>query len=175
MTQAIQWQNLDEDEKKRLWMGAMDGGAAYASEAQMEALVATFNPFDVQFSGPEGWVVPDSLQLAWMGPGFDGYPAVPGIETGSLRALVLRCTLGPQQPAVVVPDPALHGLQSAAPALRLMLRPAWHDGFNCHHSAYQALAGLQLRRLALRWQHTALPQGNQLSIWRQVGAPPARP
>lgn len=43
MTQAIQWQNLDEDEKKRLWMGAMDGGAAYASEAQMEALVATFN------------------------------------------------------------------------------------------------------------------------------------
>jgi anti-sigma regulatory factor (Ser/Thr protein kinase) len=32
-----------------------------------------------------------------------------------------------------------------------------------------------VRRLALRWQHTALPQGNQLSIWRQVGAPPARP
>jgi hypothetical protein len=129
---------------------------ALLAPADAAPLVATFNPFDVQFSGPEGWVVPDSLQLAWMGPGFDGYPAVPGIETGSLRALVLRCTLGPQQPAVVVPDPALHGLQSAAPALRLMLRPAWHDGFNCHHSAYQALAGLQLRRLSLQVQVTGL-------------------
>ena len=29
-------------------------------------LVATVNPFDVQFSGPEGWVAPDSLQLAWL-------------------------------------------------------------------------------------------------------------
>ncbi len=54
MTQAIQWQNLDEDEKKRLWMGAMDGGKAYASEAQMEELVATFNREMVAVAAAEG-------------------------------------------------------------------------------------------------------------------------
>ena len=73
-----------------------------------------------------------------------------GIETGGLRALVLRCSLGPQQPAVQVPSAAAHGMQAGAPVLRLMLRPFWHDGFDCHHSAYQALAGLQLRRLSLQ-------------------------
>ena len=56
MTQAIQWQNLDEDEKKRLWMGAMDGGAAYASEAQMEALVATFNERMLEVAAAAGEV-----------------------------------------------------------------------------------------------------------------------
>ena len=29
-----------------------------------------------------------------------------------------------------------------------------------------------VRRLALRWQHEALPQGNRLRIWRRVGAEP---
>ena len=123
---------------------------ALLAPADGAPLVAGFNPFEVQLSGPEGWVAPDTLQLAWLRPGFDGYPAVAGIETGALRALVLRCGLGEQQPAVVVPSAALHGLQSAAPVLRLMLRPFWHDGFDCQHSAYQALAGLQLRRLQLQ-------------------------
>jgi hypothetical protein len=129
---------------------------ALLAPADATPLVAGFNPFDVQVSGPEGWLVPDDLQLAWLRPGFDGYPAVDGVETGGLRALVLRCRLGAQQPAVVPAGIAVHGLQAAAPVLRLMLRPAWQDGFDCHHSAYQALAGLQLRRLSLQVQVAGL-------------------
>ena len=34
--------------------------------------------------------------------------------------------------------------------------------------------GVQLvRRLVLRWQHDAQPQGNRLRLWRRVGAEPA--
>ncbi len=129
---------------------------ALLAPADAAPLLASFNPFDVQVSGPEGWLVPDDVQLTWLRPGFDGYPAVDGIETGGLRALVLRCWLGAQQPAVVPAGIALHGLQVAAPVLRLMLRPVWHDGFDCHHSAYQVLAGLQLRRLSLQVQVVGL-------------------
>ncbi|GCL60933.1 hypothetical protein [Pseudaquabacterium pictum] len=129
---------------------------ALLAPADAAPLVAGFNPFEVQLSGPEGWLAPADLQLAWLRPGFDGYPAVAGIETGSLRALVLRCSLGEQQPAVQPPSLAVHGLQAAAPVLRLMLRPAWHAGFACHHSDYQALAGLQLRRLWLQVRVTGL-------------------
>jgi len=43
MAQAIQHQFLDEAEKQRLWMGAMDGGKTYVDEQQMLELVDAFN------------------------------------------------------------------------------------------------------------------------------------
>jgi hypothetical protein len=150
---------LAEGQRQVTLVLGFDGDAASFDPRALRALLAPtdaaplqagFNPFDVQVSGPEGWVAPADVQLGWLRPGFDGYPAVAGIETGGLRALVLRCSLGPQQPAVQVPSAAAHGMQAGAPVLRLMLRPFWHDGFDCHHSAYQALAGLQLRRLSLQ-------------------------
>ncbi len=156
---------LAEGQRQIKLVLGLDGDAASFDARALQALlapsaaaplVAGFNPFDVQVSGPEGWLAPEAVQLAWLRPGFDGYPAVDGAESGALRALVLRCSLGVQQAAVVPPSLALHGLQSAAPVLRLMLRPAWHNGFGCHHSAYQALAGLRLRRLSLQVQVVGL-------------------
>ena len=110
---------------------------------------ATVNPFHLQLSGPEGWVEPASVQLGWVQPGLGGYPAVPGQDTATLRALIFRITLTDQQPAVVPPTPALHGLVADAPVLRLMLRPVWQAQAGCHTSAYQALSRLRLRRLRL--------------------------
>ncbi len=43
MAQAIRWTGLGDAKKKKLWMGTMDGGAAYATEAQMESFVRDFN------------------------------------------------------------------------------------------------------------------------------------
>ena len=115
-------------------------------------LQAGANPFQVQLSGAEGWFTPGDVRLGWLRPAMDGYPGVPGLDTTSLRAITLQLVLGEQQPAVVPPTLALHGLQADAPALRLMLRTQWSDAFDCHHSAYQALAGLRLQRLALQVQ-----------------------
>lgn len=43
MAQFIQWLALDPEERRRLWMGAMDGGATYIREEQMTELVNRFN------------------------------------------------------------------------------------------------------------------------------------
>ena len=114
---------------------------------------ASFNPFHLQLSGPEGWIDPDSVQLAWAGsgnqPAFGGYPAVAGVNTANLRALGFKLALSDQQPAVVPPTLALHGMAAPAPVLRLMLRPVWDGQAGIHHSAYQALMRLRLRRLQL--------------------------
>lgn len=110
---------------------------------------AGYNPFQVQLSGPEGWIDPTTVQLGGLQPGQDGYPAVQNVDTTGLRALVIRCVLDAQQAAVVPPSLALHGMAAGAPALRLMLRPVWSEQWHCHHTAYQALAGLRVRRLQL--------------------------
>ena len=111
--------------------------------------VATFNPFHVQLSGVEGWVEPASVQLAWAQASLGGYPAVAGVDTSALRVLVLRLSLGEQQPAIVVPGAALHGITAAQPMLRLLLRPVWDEAQDRHHSAYQALVRLRLQRWRL--------------------------
>jgi lysophospholipase L1-like esterase len=41
--QAIQHQFLSEEERRRLWMGAMDGGETYVKEEQMLELLVAFN------------------------------------------------------------------------------------------------------------------------------------
>lgn len=117
---------------------------------------AGYNPFHVQFSGQEGWIDPATVQLGWLRAGQDGYPAVPNMDTTGLRALVIRCALDVQQPAVVPPSASLHGMVADVPALRLMLRSEWSEPWHCHHTAYQALADLRLRRLHLRVQVTGL-------------------
>jgi lysophospholipase L1-like esterase len=43
VAQAIQHQFLDETERRRLWMGAMDGGKTYVKEEQMLELLQKFN------------------------------------------------------------------------------------------------------------------------------------
>ena len=43
MTQATQTLGLSEQQKKNIWMGAMDGGASYLKEEEMEEVIATFN------------------------------------------------------------------------------------------------------------------------------------
>ncbi len=43
VAQAIQHQFLDESERRRLWMGAMDGGKTYVKEEQMLELLRAYN------------------------------------------------------------------------------------------------------------------------------------
>ena len=43
IAQAIQSLFLDEEEKRRLWIGAVDGGESYASEEQMLQFVKAHN------------------------------------------------------------------------------------------------------------------------------------
>jgi GDSL-like lipase/acylhydrolase family protein len=43
MSQAILWQGLSEEQKKHVWMGAMDQGQAFIREDQMEELVRGAN------------------------------------------------------------------------------------------------------------------------------------
>ena len=121
---------------------------------------ATANPFHLQLSGPEGWIDADAVQLSWSAlgnpPAFGGYPAVAGVPTTALRALVFTVKLSDQQPAVVAPTLAGHGITAASPVLRLMLRPVWDSAAGCLHSAYQALRRLRLRRLRLAVAVTGL-------------------
>lgn len=114
-----------------------------------DGTVITHNPFQVQLSGAEGWVDPARVQLAWVRASLDGYPAVDGIDTSTLRALVLRLSLGEQQPGIVAPSAALHGLAVAQPMLRLMLNARWDEALGRHHSAYQTLVRLRLKRWRL--------------------------
>lgn len=121
---------------------------------------ATANPFHLQLSGPDGWIDADAVQLSWSAlgnaPAFGGYPAVAGVPTTALRALVFTLKLSDQQPAVVAPTLAGHGIAAASPVLRLMLRPVWDSAAGCQHSAYQALRRLRLRRLRLAVAVTGL-------------------
>ncbi len=141
---------FDADALRRLLLPP-DGGTGTGGTT-----IATSNPFHLQLSGPAGWVEPVAVQLAWSGGNaapFKGYPAVPNAfansSTNALKALVFTITLSDQQPAIVPPSLALHGLAASAPVLRLMLRPAWDAQANCLHSAYQPLRRLRLQRLRL--------------------------
>ena len=54
VAQAIAWRDLSEEEKRRLWMGAMDGGAAYANEEQVQGFVERFNETMRSVAAAEG-------------------------------------------------------------------------------------------------------------------------
>ena len=144
---------FDADVLRRLLLqeGGTGGGTSGGTGAGATT-IATSNPFHLQLSGPAGWVEPVAVQLAWAGgtvAPFKGYPAVPNTSTSGLKALVFTLSLSDQQPAIVPPSLALHGLVASAPVLRLMLRPVWDAQANCLHSAYQPLRRLRLQRLRL--------------------------
>ena len=160
---------LAEGQRSVLLTLGLSGDAVYFDADALRGLLAppdgagntaSFNPFRLQLSGPDGWIDPDSVQLTWSAlgnqPPFGGYPAVAGVSTTALRALVLTVKLSDQQPAVVAPTLAGHGITAASPVLRLMLRPVWDSAAGCQHSAYQALRRLRLRRLRLAVAVTGL-------------------
>jgi lysophospholipase L1-like esterase len=63
MAQAIQNQLLNEDESRRLWMGAMDGGQTYVKQEQMLELINTFNLGMREVARQEGVVFVDLPDL----------------------------------------------------------------------------------------------------------------
>lgn len=65
VAQAIQHQFLNEEERRRLWMGAMDGGKTYVKEEQMLELLNTFNLGMREIARQEGVTfidLPDLIQ-----------------------------------------------------------------------------------------------------------------
>jgi lysophospholipase L1-like esterase len=54
MAQTIQHQFLSEEERERLWMGAMDGGKTYVQESQMLELLQQYNERMRQVAADEG-------------------------------------------------------------------------------------------------------------------------
>ena len=100
---------------------------------------ASFNPFVVQLSGEKAWIDPSSVSLTWTGAAMQGYPTGGGIDPTTMRTLVLTLTLAPGLPALVRPNLAVHGLDAAAPTLRILLRPWWNADAGCYQTAYQTL------------------------------------
>lgn len=56
-------------------------------------------------------------------------------------------------------------------------RPRMHsaDDDDVHTRPMGGLGVDFVRRLVMRWQHQALPQGNRLQLWRRIGAAPPSP
>lgn len=147
------WLGLDgdpscfDDEAMRRLLPSTAGGSADGAVAGGGA-PGSVHPFQVECSGAEGWLVPATVQVLLL-PGVDSYPAVAGVDSRSWRTLQVSITLQEQQPAVVPPSLALHGINGPQPLLRLMLRPAWDEAQDRHHTAYQTLARLRLKRWRL--------------------------
>jgi len=111
--------------------------------------VATFIPFTVQLSGEKGWVDPGSIGLTWTGSAMQGYPTGGGVDPTTMRTLVLTLTLAPSVPALTRPNLTVHGLDAAAPTLRILLRPWWNADAGCYQTAYQTLRRWLLVRAQL--------------------------
>ncbi len=126
------------------------GGAVNGAGAPGSVL-----PFQVECSGAEGWLTPATVQVQLL-PGLDSYPAAPAVDQRGWRTLLVSITLQEQQPAVVPPSAALHGIDGPQPLLRMMLRPAWDEALDRHHTAYQTLARLRLQRWRLAVQVSGL-------------------
>lgn len=133
---------FDDDAMRRL-LPAPAGGTADGA-----VLPDSVHPFQVECSGADGWLVPATVQVLLL-PQHHEYPAVAGVDPRGWRMLQISITLQEQQPALVPPTAALHGIDGQQPQLRLMLRPAWDDAQNRHHTAYQTLARLRLQRWRL--------------------------
>ena len=104
-------------------------------------------PLQVLVSTAEGWLEPDTVAVTWADPEMRSYPAVAGVDTSSLRTLVLSFTLAPGQPALRPLVQAVHGIDTAAPVLRLMMRP-YRDGER-FLTRYETLRKLRLLRAQL--------------------------
>ena len=129
-----------------------------------DSQTATANPFYIQFSTAEGWLQATSTQLKW----FDAdmtYPqsALGGAPTGGksdgdeqqadadpLKALIFECVLAEGEAALAAPAHSVHGMDAAAPALRLMVKPVWNEAGGCYlTSSYTVLRELVLMRAHL--------------------------
>ena len=126
-----------------------------APDAPDTALRASVNPFIVQISTAKGWIEP-SCDITWAGAEMGGYPAVAGTDTSPLRLLHLSLGLDDKQPATAAPTLAVHGLDAAAPVLRLLLRPTWRAVEGAWCCAYPELHTLAVARVALAVTVTGL-------------------
>ena len=116
-------------------------------------------PLQALLSTATGWLEPLTFEVSWAEPGMLAYPLANDPDAAQLRSLVLRISLAKGQPALAPLLPAVHGLASAAPVLRLMMRPFWDGERPATH--YQVLRKLLLLRLQLRVQVRGL-EGLQL-------------
>jgi hypothetical protein len=119
-------------------------------------LAATFNPFEVQLSTAKGWWQAGAVAITWKSPMMDGYPVPAGAPAAKLRALIVTVTLSESDPAITPPTRAVHGLDLAAPVLRLMLRQLWSDAAEGYVTSYQLLRDLVLLRARLAVSVTGL-------------------
>jgi hypothetical protein len=111
--------------------------------------VANFNPFQVQLSTAKGWLEPESVKISWADPEMT-YPEVKDVDTTKLRALVLQITLAQSQPALEPLTRDVHGVDTAVPVLRLMLKPVWDEQMSCYvTTSYTVLRNMLLMRARL--------------------------
>ena len=122
----------------------------------LAATVASFNPFQVELSTAKGWEPPASVTISWANQDMAGYPAVPHIDTASLRALTFTVVVADSQPALAAPTRAVHGIDASSPVLRLMLRPIWIEQDAAYITRYQVVRNLLLLRAHLRVAVTGL-------------------
>jgi Baseplate J-like protein len=113
------------------------------------AASASFNPFRVELSTAKGWLEPESVAISWANPKMDGYPAPQGVDAAKLRALVFTLVLGKAQPALAPLSREIHGIDTRAPVLRLMMKPVWDEQGKCYVTSYQVLRKLLLMRARL--------------------------
>jgi hypothetical protein len=111
--------------------------------------VATVNPFVIELSTAKGWVQPSSAVISWTSPAMTGYPKVQGIDTSKLAALTFSLILDESQPALEPPVRDLHGLTSAEPVVRLMLKPLWNAPASAYVTSYESLRRLLVLRAQL--------------------------
>lgn len=154
---------LSEGQRVVQWWLGCDGDAAHFDGQALRRLMAppdgagsaaTLLPWLVQVSTDKGWLAPQRVALDWVlatgttdaAGAMGGYPAVPGVDTSALRVLRLTVELGDKQAATAAPTRAVHGLDAAAPVLRLMLRPVWDDTLDAWTSPYTLLRRLRLLR-----------------------------
>jgi hypothetical protein len=114
------------------------------------ATVATFNPFQVEFSTAKGWEQPAGVTISWANAAMGGYPAVPRVDTSKVRALTFSLSVSDSQPALEPPSSAVHGIDASSPVLRVMLKPVWDDSNSAYVTSYQALRNLLLLRAHLQ-------------------------
>ncbi|HRD88279.1 MAG TPA: baseplate J/gp47 family protein, partial [Accumulibacter sp.] len=110
--------------------------------------IATFSPFQVQMSTAKGWIEPQSVEITWNDPAMH-YPPTRDVDITKLRALMFRFVLSEDQPPLVPPTLAVHGIETPMPVLRLMLRPIWNEEDSCYVTSYQPLSKLTLLRARL--------------------------
>jgi hypothetical protein len=107
------------------------------------------NPFQVELSTAKGWVAPKVTALEWAKDGLD-HPRPQGTQPQKLATLVLDLELAAGEPAAEPLAREVHGIDTPAPVLRLMVKPVWDDTAKCYvTTSYQRLRQLSLVRTRL--------------------------